>query len=75
MADGYLIELTTPQTTGGDPLKELWYAHIPGKREALDAVRKEAGAVTGSTVKIVKPLTHLILSEVSVPEGGVMPYE
>jgi hypothetical protein len=75
MAKGYLIEVTTPQMSGGTPIKELWYAHIPARREALEAVRDKAGATTGTTVKVVKPLTHLILTEVSVPEGEVMLYE
>jgi hypothetical protein len=75
MADGYLIEVSTPQMSGGAPVKEMWYAHIPSKDEALDAVRDKAGAAAGSTVKVVKPLTHLILTEVNVPEGAVRPYE
>jgi hypothetical protein len=75
MADGYLIEVTTPQKGGGAPVKAMWYAHIPGKDEALDAVRDKAGAAAGATVSVVKPLTHLILTEVNVPEGEVMPYE
>jgi hypothetical protein len=75
MADGYLIEVTTPQMSGGAPMKAMWYAHIPGKDEALDAVRDKAGTAPGTTIKVVKPLTHLILTEVGVPEGDVMPYE
>jgi hypothetical protein len=53
----------------------MWYAHIPEKDKALAEVRKEADAPAGSTLKVVKPLTHLILAGVSVPEGGVLPYE
>lgn len=74
MADGYLIELTTPQSDDA-PVKTMWYAHIPGEDEALAVVRSEAGDAAGVTVKVVKPLTHLILTQSGVPEGGVMPYE
>ena len=74
MADGYLIEVTTPQAGGEAPIKELWYAHIPSKSEALAAVREKAKVAVGAKVEIVKPLTHLILTEVSVPEGEVSPY-
>jgi hypothetical protein len=75
MADGYLVEVTTPQENEAAPVKALWYAHIPGKEDALAAVRKEAGVPDGATVEIVKPLTHLILTQVSVPELGVKPYD
>jgi hypothetical protein len=53
----------------------MWYAHIPDKDKALSEVRKVAEAPDGSTLKVVKPLTHLILASQSVPEGGVLPFE
>jgi hypothetical protein len=74
MADGFLIEVTPP-TGDGQAEATMWYAHIPEKDKALAEVRKEADAPAGSTLKVVKPLTHLILAGVSVPEGGVLPYE
>ena len=75
MADGYLIEVTTPQVSDGAPVKALWYAHIRGKSEALAAVRNQVEVAAVATVEIVKPLTRLILAEVSVPEGTVKPYD
>ena len=81
MADGYLIELTAPQTDSDTPAKSMWYAHIPDEDKAVAAVLAEAGSIagteagSGTSVTIVRPLTHLILTEVSVPEGGVKPYD
>jgi hypothetical protein len=74
MADGFLVEVTPP-TSGGQSEATMWYAHIPDKDKALSEVRKVAEAPDGSTLKVVKPLTHLILASQSVPEGGVLPFE
>ena len=73
MADGFLVEVTPPASDGSEPT--MWYAHIPDENKALAEVRKAADAPDGSKLKVVKPLTHLILAGQSVPEGGVLPYE
>jgi hypothetical protein len=73
MADGFLVEVTPP-ATGGEPEPTMWYAHIPDENKALAEVRKVADAPEGSKLKVVKPVTHLILAGQSVPEGGVLPY-
>jgi hypothetical protein len=71
MADGFLVEVTP--TDGSQP--SMWYAHIPEEKKALAEVRKAAEAPEGARLKVVKPLTHLILAGQSVPEGGVLPFE
>ena len=38
MSHGYIIELTKPPAADGEPLKEIWYAHIPDKKRAIKAV-------------------------------------
>jgi hypothetical protein len=72
MADGYIIEITSPPAAGGEPMKQIWYAHIPDKKRAITAVRKAAGASQNVAVEIVRTERHLILLQrLGILEGEV----
>jgi hypothetical protein len=40
MADGYVVEVTNPFAAPGEPVKQIWFAHIHDK-EAGDQSRQE----------------------------------
>jgi hypothetical protein len=72
MADGYIVEVTTPQEAEGKPLRQTWYAHIPDKNRAIRAVRKAAEAPKGAAVDVVRPEKHKVLLErLALLEGEV----
>jgi hypothetical protein len=74
MADGYIIELTNPPAAEDKPVKAIWYAHIPDRKRAIQAVRKAAGAGKAAAVDIVRPERHKILLErLALLEGEVRP--
>jgi hypothetical protein len=72
MADGYVIEITSPEEIEGKSLRQIWYAHIPDKNRAIKAVRKAAEAGRHAAVAIVRPERHKVLLErLALLEGEV----
>jgi hypothetical protein len=72
MADGYVVEITSPEEIEGKPLRQVWYAHIADRSRAIKAVRKAAEAGRHAAVEIVRPERHKILLErLALLEGEV----
>jgi hypothetical protein len=72
MADGYIIEVTNPLAAADEPVRQIWYAHIPDKAKAIRAVRKAAGATKQASVDVVRTERHVILLErLGLLEGEV----
>ena len=72
MADGYIVEVTNPDASDSEPTKQIWYAHIHDRNQAIKAVRKASGAKRHAAVDIVRPEKHIMLLErLGILEGEV----
>lgn len=70
MADGWMVEVTT-QRMGGGSLTEVWYAHIPNRAQAEDAVRMRVQSTPDVEILARSTVPHNALVALGCPEGGV----
>ena len=69
MSGGYMILVRTP-TGDGEDTKQIWFAHIPDRDRAVQAVETGAGGAQGTRVTVVGTVRHAVLVDhLGVPEG------
>ena len=69
MSGGYMILVRTP-SGGGEDTKQIWFAHIPDRDRAVQAVEIGAGAAQGNKVTVLGTIRHAVLvDQLGVPEG------
>ena len=50
MSDGWAVKVTRTLTTGGGTQTEIWYAAIPGRTEAENAVGEHVSVPSATSV-------------------------
>jgi hypothetical protein len=70
MADGWAVEVTM-KTVGGGESKQVYYAHIPDRLSAEQAVAGRVGVMPDVKVWAKAPVPHNTFVEMRVPEGQV----
>lgn len=70
MADGWAVQVTM-KVEGGGESKQLYYAHVPDRTEAEQAVAKHVSAIGDVKVEAKEPVAHNAFVGMKVPEGGI----
>jgi hypothetical protein len=70
MADGWAVEVTM-WVMGGGQSKQTYYAHVPDRTAAEEAVKLHILAPPDVKVEARKPVAHNAFVGVNIPEGGV----
>jgi hypothetical protein len=72
MSGGYMILVRTARMVGFEDTKDIWFAHIPGREQAVKAVETATGAAQGTIVTALGTIRHAVLvDQLGVPEGEV----
>ena len=70
-----MILVRTP-TGDGEDAKQIWFAHIPDKDRAVQAVETGAGAAQGTRVTVLGTVRHAVLvDQLGVPEGEARSFD
>jgi hypothetical protein len=74
MMDGYTLVVSIPAAPKKRARKlpqmtTIWYAHIPDKRQAIEAVRKASSR--RSTIHVRTKMRHDLLIQLGIAEGNV----
>lgn len=70
MADGWAVEVTM-KTVGGGGSKQVYYAHLPDRSAAEQAVAQRVAATPDVKVQAKVPVPHNTFVEMHVAEGKV----
>jgi hypothetical protein len=72
VADGWAVEVTMQVLGGGEPKRPFFYAHIPDRSAAENAVRERVSATPDVRVEAKAPIPHAAFVGMNVPEGEVI---
>jgi hypothetical protein len=76
MSGGYMILVRTARMVSFEDTKDIWFAHIPGREQAVKAVEAATGAAPGTTVTVLGTIRHAVLvDQLSVQEGEVRNFD
>ncbi len=70
MADGWAV-LVKMGVIGGGESTQLFYAHLPNRMDAENAVKKHISASPDVRIEAQKSVPHNAFVEMHIPEGGV----
>jgi hypothetical protein len=70
MADGWAVKVTI-QVMGGGQSEQIWYAHVPDRTGAEEAVKRRISATPDVKVEAVEVVSHNAFAGMNVAEGAV----
>jgi hypothetical protein len=71
MSNGWAVKVTRMLPTGGGTQTEIWYAAIPGRTEAENAVREHVSAPSEASVVAEQPVEEAALRGLGLNEGQI----
>ncbi len=70
MADGWAVEVTM-KVLGGGHSTQIYYAHIPDRSAAEEAVKRSISATPDVKVEAKEPVPHNAFVGAKISEGAV----
>lgn len=71
MSDGWAVKVTRIPPTGDGTRIEIWYAAIPGRTEAENAVREHVGVPSETSVIAERPVQEAALRGLGLNDGQI----
>ena len=71
-----MILVRTARMVSFEDTKDIWFAHIPGREQAVKAVEAATGAAQGTKVTVIGTIRHAVLmDQLGVPDGKVRNFD